>query len=100
MHSVRVDTRVQTGIKSSANRPDIFVRDKKKIIITIIEVGITSQDRPITVKTKKKRKYDILANKLGSEYKRKTNIIPCVMTWDCNEVSQEICQRYWFYRSI
>ena len=28
------------------------------------------------------RKYDVLANKLGCEYKCKTKIIPYVMTWD------------------
>ncbi len=66
---IRVDTRVRTGIKIDANRPDIFVLDKKRREIILIEVGITSQDRLQTVETEKKRKYDILANKLGSEYK-------------------------------
>ena len=66
---IRVDTRVRTGIKIGANRPDVFVLDKKRREIILIEVGITSQDRLQTVETEKKRKYDILANKLGSEYK-------------------------------
>ena len=79
---IRVDTRVQTGIKISANRPDILVYDKKKREITLIEVGITSQDRLLTVETEKKRKYDVLANKLGLEHNCKTKIIPYVMTWD------------------
>ena len=39
---IRVDTRIRTGIKISANRPDIFVHDKKKNEILLIEVGITS----------------------------------------------------------
>ncbi|KAI5169907.1 hypothetical protein PAEPH01_1086 [Pancytospora epiphaga] len=34
----------------------------------------------MTVETEKKRKYDVLANKLGSEMKCKTKIISYVMT--------------------
>ena len=79
---IRVDTRLRTGIKIQANRPDIFVLDKKRREIILIEVGITSQDRLQTVETEKKRKYDVLANKLGSEYECKTKIIPYVLTWD------------------
>ncbi|KAI5168773.1 hypothetical protein PAEPH01_0406 [Pancytospora epiphaga] len=40
-----------------ANRPDIFVLDKKRREIILIEVGITSQDRLVTVKTEKMHKY-------------------------------------------
>jgi hypothetical protein len=79
---IRVDTRVRTGIKIDANRPDILVHDKKRKEIILIEIGITSQDRLQTVETEKKRKYDVLANKLGLEHKCKTKIIPYVMTWD------------------
>ena len=80
---IRVDTRIRTGIKISANRPDIVVIDKKRREITLIEVGITSQERLQTVETEKKRKYDVLANKLGMEHGGyKTRIIPYVMTWD------------------
>ena len=73
---------VPTGINIGANRPDILVHDKKRKIITLIEVGITSQDRLITVEAEKWSKYDVLANKLGSEHKCQTKIIPYVMTWD------------------
>ncbi|KAI4292954.1 hypothetical protein PAPHI01_2228 [Pancytospora philotis] len=79
---IRVDTRVRTGIKIDANRPDILVHDKKRREIILIEVGITSQDRLVTVETEKTRKYDVLANKLGAEHRCKTKIIPYVMTWD------------------
>ena len=48
----------------------------------LIEVGITSPYRLLTVETEKKRKYNILANKLGSENNCKTKIIPYVLTWD------------------
>ena len=79
---IRVDMRVPTGINIGANRPDILVHDKKRKEITLIEVGITSQDRLITVESEKWHKYDVLANKLGSEHKCKTKIISYVMTWD------------------
>lgn len=79
---IRVDTRVQTSVKIQANKPDIVVIDKKRKEITIIEVGITSQDQLQNVETEKKRKYDVLANELGMMYKSKTKIIPYVMTWD------------------
>ena len=50
---IRVDTRVRTSIKIDANRPDMLVHDKKRQEITLIEVGITSQDRLMTVETEK-----------------------------------------------
>ncbi|KAI5168506.1 hypothetical protein PAEPH01_0187 [Pancytospora epiphaga] len=43
---------------------------------------IAGHDRLMTVETEKKRKYDVLANKLGIEMRYKTKIIPYVMTWD------------------
>ncbi|TBU06528.1 hypothetical protein CWI36_0432p0020 [Hamiltosporidium magnivora] len=39
---IRVDTRIKTDVKIRNNRPDIFILDKKKNKITLIEVGITS----------------------------------------------------------
>ncbi len=50
----------------------ILVHDKKRKYITLIEIEITIQDGLQTVKTEKKYKYDILANKLEQEYKYKT----------------------------
>ncbi|TBU20794.1 hypothetical protein CWI38_0022p0140, partial [Hamiltosporidium tvaerminnensis] len=38
---IRVDTRIKTDVKIRNNRPDIFILDKKKNKITLIEVGIT-----------------------------------------------------------
>ncbi|TBU12772.1 hypothetical protein CWI38_0635p0030, partial [Hamiltosporidium tvaerminnensis] len=70
---LRVDTRIKTDVKIRNNRPDIFILDKKKNKITLIEVGITCQDSLQIVETKKLRKYDLLANDL---------IISYVMTWD------------------
>ena len=79
---IRVDTRVKTDIKVQNNRPDIFVFEKKKKEITLIEIGVTNQDLLQTVETEKTRKYDILANELSNMYKCKTKIIPYVKTWD------------------
>ncbi|TBU11836.1 hypothetical protein CWI38_1019p0020, partial [Hamiltosporidium tvaerminnensis] len=64
------------------NRPDIFILDKKKNKITLIEVGITSQDSLQIVETEKLRKYDLLGNELGLIYRCSVEIIPYVMTWD------------------
>ena len=64
------------------NRPDLFVYDKKKREITLIEVGVTNQDVLQTVESEKKRKYDLLANELALIHKAKVNIVPIVMTWD------------------
>ncbi|KAI5169828.1 hypothetical protein PAEPH01_1032 [Pancytospora epiphaga] len=57
MRIVRL-VRVPTGMQIQANRPDIFVLDKKRREIILIEVGITSQDRLVTVETKKMHKYN------------------------------------------
>ncbi|TBT98882.1 ethanolamine-phosphate cytidylyltransferase, partial [Hamiltosporidium magnivora] len=78
----RVDTRIKTDVKIRCNRPDIFILDKKKNKITLIEVGITSQDSLQIVETEKLRKYDLLANELGLIYRCSVEIIPYVMTWD------------------
>ncbi|TBU10160.1 hypothetical protein CWI38_1977p0010, partial [Hamiltosporidium tvaerminnensis] len=66
---IRVDTRIKTDVKIRNNRPDIFVLDKRRNKITLIEVGITSQDSLQIVETDKLRKYDLLANELGLIYK-------------------------------
>ena len=39
---IRVDTRIRTDIKIRHNRPDLFIHDKKRKKITLIEVGITN----------------------------------------------------------
>ncbi len=79
---IKVDTRINTDVKIQHNKPDIVVFDKVKKEISIIEVGITSQDSLQTVELEKSRKYDLLANELGLINKCKTRIIPYVMTWD------------------
>ncbi|TBU11755.1 hypothetical protein CWI38_1052p0010 [Hamiltosporidium tvaerminnensis] len=71
-----------TDVKIRNNRPNIFILDKKKNKITLIEVGITSQDSLQIVETEKLKKYDLLANELGLIYRCSVEIIPYVMAWD------------------
>ena len=73
---IRVDTRIKTDACVSHDLPDIFVKDKRRNTITLIEVGITNQDILQTVETEKLRKYDLLANELSMIHKFKVNIIP------------------------
>ena len=42
--------------------------DKKKREIILIDVGITNQDLLQTTESEKMRKYDLLANELGTLY--------------------------------
>ncbi|TBU13510.1 hypothetical protein CWI38_0408p0010, partial [Hamiltosporidium tvaerminnensis] len=78
---IRVDIRIKTDVKIRCNRPVIFLLDMRQNRITLIEVGITSQDSLKIVETEKLRKYDLLANELGFVYKCSVEIIPYVMTW-------------------
>ncbi|TBU13251.1 hypothetical protein CWI38_0488p0010, partial [Hamiltosporidium tvaerminnensis] len=79
---IKVNTRIKTDVKIRCNRPDIFILDKIQNRITLIEVGITSQDSLQIVETEKLRKYDLLANELGLIYKCSVEIIPYIITWD------------------
>ncbi|MGL5898454.1 MAG: hypothetical protein ACRCZW_02085 [Lactobacillaceae bacterium] len=63
---IRVDTRISTGIKVKYNKPDVYILDKIKKEILIVEVGITSFDNLRAVETEKKHKYDLLANHCGA----------------------------------
>ncbi|KAK1347161.1 hypothetical protein LUQ84_003351 [Hamiltosporidium tvaerminnensis] len=79
---IKVDIRMKTDVKIRNNGLVIFILDKKKNKITLIEVGITSQDSLQIVETKKLRKYDLLANDLSLICKCSVEIISYVMTWD------------------
>ncbi|TBU11702.1 hypothetical protein CWI38_1075p0020 [Hamiltosporidium tvaerminnensis] len=68
-------------IRSNAVQ-EILDNEYAEIRITLIEVGITSQDSLQIVETEKLRKYDLLANELGLFYRCSVEIIPYVMTWD------------------
>lgn len=77
-----VDTRIKTDLKLAHNKLFIVVHDKKRKVILIVEVGITSQDRLQTVESEKWHKYDVLAKKMAGDYKCSSKIMPFVMTWD------------------
>ncbi|XP_029654692.1 uncharacterized protein LOC115228190 [Octopus sinensis] len=62
---IRVDTTLQTDVHVKNNRPDIFVLDKTKNEITLIEVGITSHAMLKQVEVEKLHKYDLLAGELS-----------------------------------
>ncbi|TBU09475.1 hypothetical protein CWI36_0026p0050 [Hamiltosporidium magnivora] len=66
---LRVDTRIKLMLKFGVNAREIYILDKKKNKITLIELGITSQDSLQIVETEKLRNYDLLANELGLIYK-------------------------------
>ncbi|TBU08044.1 hypothetical protein CWI38_2313p0010, partial [Hamiltosporidium tvaerminnensis] len=64
---VKVNTRIKTDVK---------------IRITLIKLGITSQDSLQIVETEKLKKYELLANKFAIIHKCCIKIIPYVMTWN------------------
>ncbi|XP_029656638.1 uncharacterized protein LOC115230638 [Octopus sinensis] len=76
---IRVDTTI-TDTAVSNGKPDIFVHDKVRNTITLIEVGITSQNCLKQVEVEKFHKYDLLANELGAIHLAKVKIIPVVLT--------------------
>lgn len=79
---IKTDSFIFTDVKIACNKPDLFIHDLVQNKITLVEVGITSQDRLKTKETEKYRKYDILAKELSSMYKCEVDIIPFVITWD------------------
>ena len=65
------------------NKPDIFILDKVKKELIMVEVGIRSFDNLRAVETEKRNKYDLLANHCAAIHKvANTKIIPYVMTWE------------------
>ncbi|XP_029654987.1 uncharacterized protein LOC115228560 [Octopus sinensis] len=79
---IRFDTNLPMDTANLNNKPDIFIHDKSSNTITLIEVGITSQNCLKQVDVKKFYKYDLLVNELEAIYKTKMKIVPIVMTWD------------------
>ncbi|XP_029654797.1 uncharacterized protein LOC115228332 [Octopus sinensis] len=79
---IRVDTTISTDTAVANNKPDIFVHDKVRNTITLIEVGVTSQNCLKQVEVEKFHKYDLLANELEAIHHAKVKVIPVVMTWD------------------
>ncbi|KAF9761931.1 hypothetical protein NGRA_2331 [Nosema granulosis] len=72
----KLEIRIKTDVKIQFNKPDIFVYDKIKKEISIIEIEITSLDNLQTVELEKTWKYVLLANEVELMYKCKVGIIP------------------------
>ncbi|TBU20942.1 hypothetical protein CWI38_0008p0150 [Hamiltosporidium tvaerminnensis] len=70
---MNINTGNKTDFRIRNNRPDIFILDKKKNMIKLIEVGITSQE------SFQKVEIDKLRNLI---YKFSVEIISYLMTWD------------------
>ncbi|GIX62315.1 reverse-transcriptase domain containing protein,putative [Babesia caballi] len=74
------------GEESQFNRPDIIVADKRKNRITIVEIGITSQNNLVKTEMEKKDKYQDLGKQMKFQtfgnHDTEIVIIPWVMTWD------------------
>ncbi|XP_029655748.1 uncharacterized protein LOC115229554 [Octopus sinensis] len=51
-------------------------------MITIIEIGITSQDNLQKMEVEKLHKYDLLASEIGLLHSAKVQIVPIVLTLD------------------
>ena len=66
---IRVGSRIQANMVIKYNNPDIFIVDEIRKKITIVEVGITGFENLHAFETKKKHKYDLLANHTASMYK-------------------------------
>ncbi|TBU13288.1 ribosomal protein S17 [Hamiltosporidium tvaerminnensis] len=82
------DNEIKTDGKIRNNRASILFLDKKKNMITLIDVDITSQDILQIFENKKFSKYDLLANELGLIYKCSVEIILYVITWDyCDKIT-------------
>ncbi|GIX64528.1 reverse transcriptase domain containing protein [Babesia caballi] len=74
------------GEESQFNRPDIIVAGKRKNRITIVEIGITSQNNLVKTEMEKKDKYQDLGKQMKFQtfgnHDTEIVIIPWVMTWD------------------
>lgn len=79
---IRVDTRIQSSCNLKYNKPDIFILDKLKKEVVIVEVGISSIDNLRVVEVVKKNKYDMLASSYSFMKQYKAVIILYVVTWD------------------
>ncbi|XP_029654444.1 uncharacterized protein LOC115227874 [Octopus sinensis] len=79
---IQVDTNFPTDNVIPNNKPEIFVHDKSSNTITLIEVGITSQNCLKNVEMKKFHKYDLLANQIGPIHRAKVKIVLVVITWN------------------
>jgi hypothetical protein len=94
---IRVDTRIQTRINVKYNKPDIFILDKVKKELIIVEVGITSFD----TNSGNREEKQISSNHCAAIHKvANTKIIPYVMTWEGVVTKQYHCRDLGIDRKI
>ncbi|GBE60873.1 reverse transcriptase domain containing protein [Babesia ovata] len=82
---IAYDKTVKTQKIKEYNRPDIIVADRRRNMITIVEIGITNQDNLVETEIFKKRKYEALIEDLKArQFNQHTTFraIPYVMTWE------------------
>ncbi|GIX61456.1 reverse transcriptase domain containing protein [Babesia caballi] len=83
---ISYDMSIHTEKKVQFNRPDIIVADKRENRITIVEIGITSQNNLVKTEMEKKDKYQDLGKQMKFQtfgnHDTEIVIIPWVMTWD------------------
>ncbi|GIX62281.1 reverse transcriptase domain containing protein [Babesia caballi] len=83
---ISYDMSIHTEKKVQFNRPDIIVADKRKNRITIVEIGITSQNNLVKTEMEKKDKYQDLRKQMKFQtfgnHDTEIVIIPWVMTYN------------------
>ncbi|GIX63000.1 reverse-transcriptase domain containing protein,putative [Babesia caballi] len=81
-----VARRIHRTLAKHGTHPDIIVADKRKNRITIVEIGITSQNNLVKTEMEKKDKYQDLGKQMKFQtfgnHDTEIVIIPWVMTWD------------------
>ncbi|GIX62517.1 reverse transcriptase domain containing protein [Babesia caballi] len=93
---ISYDMSIHTEKKVQFNRPDIIAGDKRKNRITIVEIGITSQNNLVKTEMEKKDKYQDLGKQMKFQtfgnHDTEIVIIPWVMTWD-GVVARELIEK-------
>ncbi|KAI5150893.1 hypothetical protein ENBRE01_1768 [Enteropsectra breve] len=92
---IKSDLPILTDIKIKENKPDLYIFDKVKNEIIIIEVGVTNKDILANTETRKKHKYELLGRELKQMYHCEVTIIPYVITWDglVTKFNEEYCNK-------
>lgn len=75
-------SRTKMHVRITCDRPDLFVYEKRKKEITLLEARTTCQFKLQAVEVEKTRKHDILTNELSLIYKCGVKILPDVVTWN------------------
>ncbi|GBE58957.1 reverse transcriptase domain containing protein [Babesia ovata] len=82
---IAYDKTVKTQKIKEYNRPDIIVADRRRNMITIVEIGITNQENLVETENIKRGKYEHLIENLNAQtlnQQTRTRVISYVMTWE------------------